>query len=281
MGDTCSKVTADAVEKQFRAAELTTHQLTIVNASLEPDSGIILGQLLEGSHLTRLNLAKNSLGDEGCAAIARPLPGNGALHRLVLSENSIGDGGAAALADALVSNRHLKDLDLYGNQITKVGAQSLARLLRYTHHLESLLLGSNQIGDSGVRILCNGCKRNHRSKLHKLGVSANGLTNVGAKKIWRLVEKYAHTLTTVEIGFNPGITDRLLIDIILADCAKNKEFTVAKAWKHDTKNRKNRKLFGTVDQLSNSQLSEFKGAFKMFDRDGSGAIEAAELQAVL
>ena len=133
----------------------------------------------------------------------------------------------------------------------------------------------------GVRLICNGCKLNHRSKIHHLGLSANEITDVGAHKIWHLVEKYSHSLTNVEMGFNPGIEDTQLLEIISLDCAKNKEFTAIKAWKHDTKNRSNRKRLGTVDMLSHSQIAEFKEAFRMFDGDNSGAIEKAELNEIL
>lgn len=143
------EVDTDKVEGLFRTAEATTHQLNLSGAHLNPDAGVLLGNLLEGSHLTHINLAKNQLGDEGCVGLVTGghLTENFFLHRLVLSENTIGDAGVSALVDALVPNRHLKEVDLYRNAITPKGAVCIARLLRYTHHLESLLLGSNQIGD--------------------------------------------------------------------------------------------------------------------------------------
>ena len=51
--------------------------------------------------LTDLNLFDNNIRDEGAAAIADALKGNGVLTKLGLFDNSIGPTGATALADAL------------------------------------------------------------------------------------------------------------------------------------------------------------------------------------
>jgi Ran GTPase-activating protein (RanGAP) involved in mRNA processing and transport len=281
MGAQCSRIEVHQLEAQVRTAEATNMQLNLSGNQLAPEAGVELAIYLEATTITHLNLAKNLLGDHGCSAIAAPLPNNYSIHRLVLSENDIGDHGVSDLVDAMLANRHVKELDLYGNRITHKGAASLSRLLRYTHHLESLLLGSNQVGDKGVRLLCNGCKLNHKTKMHRLGLSANGLSDVGAMKVWHMVDKYCHTLTTVEIGFNPLIEDRALLDLIQADCQKNKEFSIVKAWKHDTKNRNARKRHGTIEMLEPSQIAEFKEGFRMLDRDNDGTIQADELRLVL
>ena len=281
MGAQCSKVGEHKVENHMRRAEMTNNKLTLVNARLEPESFAIIASFLEASTLSELNLAQNNGGDAGVMHLAPPLANNFRLHRLVLSDNEVGDGSMQTLVDNLLQNRHLKDLDLHNNNIGPRGAQQLARLLRYTHHLESLLLGSNNIGDKGVRLICNGCKLNHRSKIHKLGLSANGISNIGATKVCKLVEKYSHTITSVELGFNLDITDRGLMELIKKDCQKNKEFSAIKGWERDTKNRKNRHRNGKVEDLTQAQLNEFKDAFRMFDRDGDNTIEAEELADVL
>jgi Ran GTPase-activating protein (RanGAP) involved in mRNA processing and transport len=278
MGATCSKIDPSALEGHMRRAEQGNMKLELVNAHLTPEAGQVIGGFLEASTLLQLNLAQNELGDEGCIAIARPMADNTHLHRLVLSDNFMGDAAVKALVDALIENRHLRNLDVHNNEITARGAQDLGRLLRYTHHLESLLLGSNQIGDKGVRLICNGCKLNHRSKIHKLGLSSNGITDAGLRKIWRLVEKYSHTITSVELGFNMDITDHQLLNLVKVDCNKNKEFSVIKSWKHDAK-KHNRS--GTVDQLTSDQKAEFKQSFKMFDRDNDGTVARDELKLVL
>ena len=54
--------------------------------------------------LTNLNLGDNEISDEGAAAIAEALRGNGVLNKLWLGENNIGVEGAKAIGGALAVN---------------------------------------------------------------------------------------------------------------------------------------------------------------------------------
>ena len=56
-------------------------------------------------------------------------------------------------------------------------------MARRDHHLERLLLGSNRMEDAGVRQLCDALRRNGKTKLRKLGLSNNGLTDVAGLKV--------------------------------------------------------------------------------------------------
>lgn len=58
----------------------------------------VLPQLAANGNLLHLNMSCNSIGDDGCAAIATSLRLNRTLLTLSLTGNSIGDNGVAALA---------------------------------------------------------------------------------------------------------------------------------------------------------------------------------------
>merc|ERR1712110_1160271 len=70
-----------------------------------------------GTAVTYLNLAGNSIGDAGAAAIAEALKTNTVVTTLFLGVNRIGDAGAAAIAEALKTNTAVTTLYLSGNSI--------------------------------------------------------------------------------------------------------------------------------------------------------------------
>ena len=72
-------------------------------------------------------------------------------------------------------------------------------------------------------------KKNHRGKIHTLGLSANKLTDDSAERLWRLVDKFEHTITKIELGSN-DIRDPRHVQLIKTACQKNKKFTTLKAW---------------------------------------------------
>ena len=276
-----SRVDPEKIAEKVKHAEDHGGVLDLNACSLDVECARRLSLVLEASKLDRLILSNNEIGDPGVVYLAPSLTNNLHLHRLVLTGNSIGDDGVAALSSALIVNRHLRHLDLHDNLITEAGAQSVARLLRYTHHLEELKLGSNAIGDAGVRICAAAIRKNHRGKLATLGLSSNNITDVGARKLKQLVEVHEHTITGMELGFNP-IKDERIKDDIKAACVKNKKHSALKSWKHDSK-KKRAKGGGAADvaKLTPAQKSELSAAFAMFDKDGDGTIEAEELGLVL
>ena len=82
--------------------------------------------------LTSLNVADNSIGNEGAKAFATALSdGNTVLKTLNLDHNGIGAEGTKALAAALSDGRALlTDLELFNNKIDAEGAKAIAEALR-------------------------------------------------------------------------------------------------------------------------------------------------------
>ena len=103
--------------------------------------------------LTSLNLAHNSIGDEGASSLSEALRVNTSLTSLNLAHNSIGDEGASSLSEALRVNTSLTSLYLSDNSIGVEGASSLSEALRVNTSLTSLDLAQNSIGAEGASFL--------------------------------------------------------------------------------------------------------------------------------
>jgi len=80
---------------------------------------IIIAAILKAadSPVTRLDLARNQIGDAGAKALALALHENSTLEYLNLEGNMVGDKGGAALRDAVRMNKSLQYLNLKDNSI--------------------------------------------------------------------------------------------------------------------------------------------------------------------
>jgi Leucine-rich repeat (LRR) protein len=283
MGQACSKVSPGSIPGLMDSAEDSRGELILASSQITEEGAKIIASRLTASTLSRLDLGDNLIGDAGAVAICESLSDNLSLKRLVLMGNQLSDGAVELMVNALMPNRHLRDLDLHDNEITAKGAEHLRRLLQRTHHLESLLVGSNSLGDEGVKHLCKGMRKNHRGKLRRLGLSANKITNVGAERLWMLIDKRIHSITECVVTFN-DINDYHLLELIEDACKKNHEFAAVKAWGQDVESKQGKrkqKHVGTVDELSQEQLESIKESFRMFDRDGDGTVDATEIVKVM
>ncbi|XP_048017225.1 protein NLRC3-like [Megalobrama amblycephala] len=101
-------------------------------------------------------LDKCGVTDEGCAALASALGSNPShLRKLDLSVNNLGDSGVK-LVSAGLENPHckLEKLWLRNCGVTDEGCAALASALRSNpSHLRLLDLSENNLGDSGVKLL--------------------------------------------------------------------------------------------------------------------------------
>ena len=282
MGAACSKVDADPLNGLIDQAEDGRGELILANCQIDFEGAKVIAARVTANlpgRLSRIDLGDNMIGDEGAIAICAALENNESVKRLVLKGNQLTDDGVKGIVDALMNNRHLRDLDLHDNEITPKGAEHLRRLVQRTHHLETLLVGSNQLGDEGVKHICKGIRKNHRGKLQRLGLSANGISNEGAERLWLLLDKRCHSVFECVVTFN-DITDYHFLELIEEACKKNKEFTAMRALQGNLK-RKDPKKAGTVDQLDPEQISDMRDAFRLFDRDGDGTVNAEEIDKVM
>ncbi|XP_067224521.1 NLR family CARD domain-containing protein 3-like isoform X6 [Chanodichthys erythropterus] len=119
--------------------------------------------------------------DEGCAALASALRSNPShLRKLDLSVNKLGDSGVKMIS-AVLENPHckLEDLGLRYCGVTDEGCAALASALRSNpSHLRKLDLSGNKLGDSRVKIISAGLENPH-CKLEKLQLNDCGVTDEG------------------------------------------------------------------------------------------------------
>jgi Ran GTPase-activating protein (RanGAP) involved in mRNA processing and transport len=104
------------------------------------------------SCLTSLILDSNALGMRGAAALASALPLS-PLETLSVARNQMGDGGCAALLEMIPSCLALRSLNISQNNLTGDGLLQLHLLLKGNSSLQHLNVSKNELGLSGVRAI--------------------------------------------------------------------------------------------------------------------------------
>jgi hypothetical protein len=125
-------------------------------------AGVLRGGAVPG--LTHLNIACNSIGGNGAAALANALSCCPLLLSLDLHGNAIGDDGCVALGAALAAGTvpSLEDLDLSANRIEDRGCAALAPLFG--------------VGDGETRVMHGSCC----PLLTHLNLRENGIESITA-----------------------------------------------------------------------------------------------------
>ena len=167
-----------------RALKVNTSlsSLDLAENSIDNEGANSLAQALRVNiSLSSLDLAENSIDNEGANSLAQALRVNTSLSSLDLSRNSIGNEGANSLAQALRVNTSLSSLDLAENSIGYEGANSLAQALRVNTSLSSLDLAYNSSGNEGANSLAEALRVN--TSLSSLDLSRNSIGNEGANSL--------------------------------------------------------------------------------------------------
>ncbi|KAL0242705.1 hypothetical protein GEMRC1_005268 [Eukaryota sp. GEM-RC1] len=116
-------------------------------------------KLSPDSVLTRINLNRNSIGNEGLIALTEALKVN-PITEICLQFNSIGNEGVTSLAEALKSGTTVSTIYLRSNSISNEGAIALADALKYNTTVSLLYLQSNLIGNEGAMALADALEVN-------------------------------------------------------------------------------------------------------------------------
>ncbi|CAM9884733.1 unnamed protein product, partial [Discosporangium mesarthrocarpum] len=108
--------------------------------------------------LVSVDLSRHQICDDGAAALALALTGNGSVRHLYLSLNRISSEGGAAIASVLGSGAPpVVTLSLAQNGLGRRGGEHLGRaLLGGWTAVETLNLADNHLGDDGTEALCAG-----------------------------------------------------------------------------------------------------------------------------
>jgi hypothetical protein len=96
--------------------------------------------------LVALNLCRNAISAEGCAALATALAGLTSPTRLNSESKKLGDEGAEALGEALSTLRALRAFDLSHNGLGPRGGAAVASVMSSLGSIHLLGLGQNSLG---------------------------------------------------------------------------------------------------------------------------------------
>ena len=104
----------DTLATLLRDPNCNLHTLYLAGNVIDNEGAIALtNSLANNTKLKVLNLARNSIGDDGSEALAALLEDTGCnLQRLDLTNNRINNEGATTLANSLSNNTKMKELYL-------------------------------------------------------------------------------------------------------------------------------------------------------------------------
>ena len=149
--------------------------------------------------LVSLDLAWNSLGEDGWRVIAEALRVKTTLCSLKLDHNDIGVQTMRVLAEVLRVNSTITSLDLSNNHLREEGGRHLAETLRINTTLVSLKLDYNELEDEGGRAIADALRCN--TTLSSLGLRVNQLGEQTAQAMSELM-RYNTTLTSLKLDGN-------------------------------------------------------------------------------
>lgn len=164
--------TMTGLEVNFRGTELRTKDMELF--------AHVLGANETGEcKWQTLDLSRNRLTKEGAKFLAPAIEVNKSLVSLDLSGCKLGVSGVKTLAASLQKNSTLKNLNLFRNILDVDGARALGATLKVNSSLEMLDIGHNRIRITGLKSIVDGVLANPNSKLQKLAIRANFITDDG------------------------------------------------------------------------------------------------------
>mmetsp|Transcript_16295 Transcript_16295/g.30422 ORF Transcript_16295/g.30422 Transcript_16295/m.30422 type:complete len:343 (+) Transcript_16295:621-1649(+) len=169
--------------------------------------------LSTSSTMQVLDLNSNDIGPRGARSLGDALRVSSCcLKAIFLDGNSIGGEGCKAIANALAENRNLQVLSLWRNQIGDEGAKHLAGALSRNSTLIELNVGDNAICDNGITALLLAMEKNNT--LSTLSIWYNSIEETGMKVIASMLKKNV-CLKSLNVHGMQGLTGRLAL--VLAD----------------------------------------------------------------
>ncbi|XP_051763715.1 NACHT, LRR and PYD domains-containing protein 12-like isoform X4 [Ctenopharyngodon idella] len=169
-------------------------ELDLTGNKIGDEGLMLLSDGLKDPHckLETLRLSYCNITDESCAALTSALRSNSHLRKLDLPDNKIGDEGLTLLSDGLKDPHcKLEKLTLFDCNITAEGCAALASALRSNSHLRKVDLSENKIGDEGLMLLSDGLKDPH-CKLEKLKLYDCNITDEGCAALTSALRSNSH-----------------------------------------------------------------------------------------
>ncbi|XP_044927906.1 leucine-rich repeat-containing protein 74A isoform X4 [Mustela putorius furo] len=175
------------------------------NSLMEEGLLSLVEMLQENYYLQEMNVSDNDLGLKGARIISEFLQRNiSSLWNLQLSGNNFRDESAELLCQALSANYQIKTLDLSHNQFSDKGGEYVGQMLALNIGLQSLDLSWNHFHVRGAVALCSGLRVN--TTLQKLDLSMNGFGNEGATALGEVL-RLNNSLVYLDISCNDITND--------------------------------------------------------------------------
>ena len=157
---------------------------------------------MRANSITKLDLI-GQIGVEGGMVVAGLIPVMGGLKELNIAGNSIMDEGITAICNAVQGNKETKlaSLNVSFNYISSVGATAVAAMVAVTGSLTALDLTDNNLKDEGVSAVCKAIQSNKETKLASLNFKNNGIRPGGANALAAMVA-VTGSLTECGLSYN-------------------------------------------------------------------------------
>eukprot|EP01025_Chloroclados_australasicus_P054616 TRINITY_DN6480_c0_g1_i4.p2 TRINITY_DN6480_c0_g1~~TRINITY_DN6480_c0_g1_i4.p2 ORF type:complete len:240 (-),score=25.95 TRINITY_DN6480_c0_g1_i4:370-1035(-) len=101
--------------------------------------------------LETLLLARNDIGDEGCAVLAEGIKQNRTVRNYYLGYNNITEKGMRALSQAWLDNPTVYRINLAGNKIGLVGARAIAAVVVKQVNITQLIVDDCGLSPEAVK----------------------------------------------------------------------------------------------------------------------------------
>jgi len=154
-------------------------------------------------NVSRWDLADNTFGVDGGAALAKALARCPKLVYLNLRDCTLEDEGTISVCKALVeSGCPLQHLDLSGNEITSKGAKAVASILKsFSSTLTVLFMEENEMTSRGVAAIADAISACDMSALQEVKLGMNECGNIGGRAIVAAAPKMS-CLKKIELDAN-------------------------------------------------------------------------------
>lgn len=105
----------------------------------------ILCNCINSTHITKLNLSGNNIGDMGIKFFQTLLSYNKTIKKINLSSNEIGEEGAKIIGESLKTNKYISHLNLKYNHLGDEGVKIIIETAKLNTNLKYLNLNQNKI----------------------------------------------------------------------------------------------------------------------------------------
>jgi hypothetical protein len=154
----------------------------------DEDVNLLARNIKLSNSLRTLSLFDTHLTMSGAKALGEALSSQDFLTMLDLGHNEIGSQGVEAFCNALIRNSSLRTLGLANTNMDNAGATAMAHVMRINCTLTEVYLNSNRISDEGAKEIAGALVFNDRSRLSKLFLYGNEMTDIGIGEFQKLLQ---------------------------------------------------------------------------------------------